>query len=59
MVFRQSDGQHMLCGGLQKTNLSVHDDLYFMPPASVPTVGSPTDLSAEGMKVGKPADKWT
>jgi len=29
-----------------------------MPPASVPTVGSPTDLSTEGMKVGKPADKW-
>jgi len=32
----------MLCGGLQKKNLSAHHDLYFMPPASVPPVDSPT-----------------
>ncbi|OFY51171.1 MAG: hypothetical protein A2W85_03980 [Bacteroidetes bacterium GWF2_41_31] len=55
------NGQQILCGGLSKINLSAHTVFYFMPPtsvtpvdepASVPPVGSSTDLSAEGIKVG-------
>jgi len=34
---------YMLCGGFQKKNLSVCNDLYFMPPSSVPPVGSPIE----------------